>query len=330
MSGVSYCRSDFTAPWGLVLPLAEGCARFHLVVSGTAILREGEKTLKLETGDLVLVPHGLGHALMDDPASPVVKLEDLKCEHPNERYALFRQGGGGAVTQLVCVNVRFDHPAAHQLIAQLPKIIHVKAANSRDMEWLDATLRFIGSEARILRPGGDTVLTRLADILIVQAIRWWIEHEPSAEKGWLAALRDRQIGRAIALIQQEPARPWTIATLANEVAMSRSSFADRFTKLVGEPVMRYVARARMHTALTVLREEGADIGELATRVGYESEAAFSRAFKRLIGTTPGVVRRTRPEFAPDTRWRAKRPVRSDRMPKANARSVRAAGSRDFL
>jgi AraC-like DNA-binding protein len=290
MSGVSYHRSEFTAPWGLLLPLAEGCARFHLVVSGTAILREGEMTQRLETGDLVLVPHGHGHALLDNPASPVAQLEQLECEHQNERYALVRQGGGGAVTQLVCVNVRFDHPAAHQLINQLPKVIHVKAANSHELEWLDATLRFIGSEARTLRPGGDTVLTRLADILIIQTIRWWIEHQPALQRGWLAALRDPRIGRAITLIHREPSRPWTVGALAAEVGMSRSSFADRFTQMVGEPAMRYVARWRMHSALTVLRDEDVDIGELAARLGYASEAAFNRAFKRVLGVTPGTVR----------------------------------------
>jgi len=290
MSGVSYHRADFTAPWGLLLPLAEGCARFHLVVSGTAILREGEMTQRLETGDLVLVPHGHGHVLLDNPSSPVARLEDLKCEHQNERYALVRQGGGGAVTQLVCVNVRFDHPAAHQLIAQLPKIIHVKAANSRETEWLDATLRFIGSEASTLRPGGDTVLTRLADILIIQTIRWWIEHQPALPPGWLSALGDPRIGRTIALIHREPARPWTVGSLATKVAMSRSSFADRFTQMVGEPAMHYVARWRMYTALTILRQESVDIGELAARLGYTSEAAFNRTFKRVIGVTPGVAR----------------------------------------
>jgi AraC-like DNA-binding protein/mannose-6-phosphate isomerase-like protein (cupin superfamily) len=293
MSGVSYCRCDFTAPWGLLLPLAESCARFHLVVSGTAILREGEMTQRLETGDLVLVPHGHGHALLDNLASSVAQLEELECEHQNERYALRRQGGGGAVTQLVCVNVRFDHPAAHQLIAQLPKIIHVKATNSREMEWLDATLRFIGSEARDLRPGGDTVLPRLADILIIQTIRWWIENQPALQPGWLAALRDARIGRAITLIHREPASPWTVGALAAEVAMSRSSFADRFTQVLGEPVMHYVARWRMYTALTILRQENADIGELATRLGYTSEAAFNRTFKRVMGITPGAARGSR-------------------------------------
>jgi AraC-like DNA-binding protein len=293
MSGVSYHRADFTAPWGLLLPLAEGCARFHLVVSGTAILREGEMTQRLETGDLVLVPHGHGHALLDNAASPVAQLEELECEHQNERYTLVRQGGGGAVTQLVCVNVRFDHPAAHQLINQLPKIIHVKAAavaNGREIDWWDPILRFIDSEAKTLRPGGDIVLTRLADILIVQTIRCWIERQPAMQSGWLAALRDVQIGRAITLVHRDPAHAWTVGSLASAVGMSRSSFAERFTRLLGEPVMHYVARWRMYTALTLLREDHVDIGELAANLGYTSEAAFNRTFKRVIGMTPGVAR----------------------------------------
>ena len=290
MSGVSYCRSDFTAPRGLFLPLAEGCARFHVVVSGTAVLRDGNETLKLETGDLVLIPHGRGHNLLDDLASPVVQLEDLNPEHQNERYCLFRHGGGGALTQLVCVKLRFDHPAAYQLIAQLPRVIHVKAANSHEMVWLDAILRFIASEAKGLRLGGDTVLTRLADILIIQTIRWWIEHQAMMQPGWLAALRDARIGRAITLIHRDPGHAWTVGSLASEVAMSRSAFADRFTQMLGEPVMSYVTRWRMYTAHTILRQENADIGELATRLGYTSEAAFNRTFKRVIGKTPGVAR----------------------------------------
>lgn len=290
MSGVSYCRSDFSAPWGLFLPFADGCARFHLVMSGAAILREGQRELKLEAGDLVLLPHGHAHSLLDHSASPVARLEDLECAHQNERYSLFRQGGGGPLTHLVCVKVRFDHPAAYQLIAQLPRVIHVRAAHSHEMEMLDPILRFIGSEAKSLRLGGDTILTRLADILIIQTIRWWIENQSTIQPGWLAALRDIQIGRAITLVHREPARPWSVGSLAAEVAMSRSSFADRFTKTLGEPVMHYVARWRMYTALTILRQESVDIGELATRLGYTSEAAFNRTFKRVIGITPGAAR----------------------------------------
>jgi AraC-like DNA-binding protein len=149
----------------------------------------------------------------------------------------------------------------------------------------------MAAEASELRPGGETIITRLADILVIEAIRSWIARDPAARTGWLGALQDRQIGRAIALIHRDHARAWTVAELAAEVAMSRSAFAARFTELVGEPAMHYLARWRMHMALTMLREGDAGLGELANRLGYRSEAAFSRAFKRYIGLSPGAVRR---------------------------------------
>jgi transcriptional regulator GlxA family with amidase domain len=192
---------------------------------------------------------------------------------------------------MVCGAVRFDHPAARHLIGLLPGLIHVEAADSPHMEWIQSTIRFIATEAKELRPGGETVITRLADILVIQAIRAWIERDPAARTGWLGALRDPQIGRAIMLIHREPARDWSVASLAHEVAMSRSAFAARFTELTGEPPMHYVTRWRMYTALTWLGEDNAGLGELAFRLGYQSEAAFSRAFKRVIGVSPGIARR---------------------------------------
>ena len=152
---------------------------------------------------------------------------------------------------------------------------------------MQSTLRLMAAEAGALRPGGETVITRLADVLVVQAIRAWLETAPAARTGWLGALRDAQIGRALALIHGDPARDWTVASLARELAMSRSAFAARFTELVDEPAMRYLARWRMHVALDRLREEGVTVGELAGRLGYQSEAAFSRAFKRIVGSPPG-------------------------------------------
>jgi AraC-like DNA-binding protein len=187
--------------------------------------------------------------------------------------------------------VRFEHPAAHHLVKLLPRMIHVEASMSPQMDWMWSTLRLMGAEAKELRPGGETVITRLADILVIQAIRSWIEQDPAAQTGWLGALRDKQIGRAITLIHRDPARPWTLGLLASEVAMSRSAFAARFTELVGEPVMHYLARWRMHVAVIWLKEEDAGIGDLAGRLGYQSEAAFSRAFKRYIGVSPGSARR---------------------------------------
>jgi len=156
------------------------------------------------------------------------------------------------------------------------------------------TLRFMAAEARELRPGGETVITRLADILVIQAIRSWIARDPAAQTGWLGALRDQQIGRAIALVHRDPARNWTVASLAMAVGMSRSAFAARFSQLVGEPAVRYVTRWKMHAALMWLKEENAALSEIASRLGYESEAAFSRAFKRVVGISPGAARRREP------------------------------------
>ena len=210
----------------------------------------------------------------------------------SDRYEILRHGGGGAPTSLVCGAVRFDHPAAHHLVALLPAPDpHRGVELARDR--LDAEHAALhGGRGAGAAPGGETVITRLADILVIQAIRSWIARDPAAQTGWLGALQDQQIGRAIALIHRDPARPWTVASLAAEVGMSRSAFAARFTELVGEPAMHYVARWRMHVALTLAaarRTRG--VGELAGRLGYQSEAAFSRAFKRFIGVSPGAARR---------------------------------------
>jgi AraC-like DNA-binding protein len=265
---------------------------FHVVTAGRCWLEvDGVEPRLLHPGDLALVPHGEGHRLVSEPGRPGTGLFDVPREEISERYEILRMGGAGAPVRLVCGSVRFDHPAARHLIDLLPRLIHIESAESPQMDWVQSTIRFISVEAKTLRPGGETVITRLADILVIQAIRAWLERDPAARTGWLGALRDPQIGRAITLIHREPARDWSVASLAHEVAMSRSAFAARFTELTGEPPMHYVARWRMYTALTWLSEENAGLGELALRLGYQSEAAFSRAFKRVIGVSPGAARR---------------------------------------
>jgi AraC-like DNA-binding protein len=292
MSGVLYCRSEFTAPWALALPAFKGCMMFHVVTAGQGWLEvEGADPRLLRPGDLALVPHGEGHRLVSEPGVPAAGLFDLPRKLISERYEILQHGGGGASTTVICGVVRFDHPAAHHLIRLLPRLISVDDWSSPEMEWIQSTLRFIAAEARELRAGSETVITRLADILVVQAIRFWIARDPAAQTGWLGALRDKQIGHAIALIQRDPTRNWTLASLAANVGMSRSAFAARFTQLVGEPAMRYVSRWKMYAALMWLKEDAAPLGELASRLGYESEAAFRRAFKRFIGVSPGAVRR---------------------------------------
>lgn len=266
---------------------------FHVVTSGRCRLEvEGCDDHVLQPGDFALVPHGAGHRLASESGVPAAKLFELPREQVSDRYEILRHGGGGAPTTVICGAVRFDHPAAHRLVTLLPKVISVQAWNSPELDWIQSTFRLMAVEAKELRPGGETVITRLADILIIQAIRSWITKNPAARTGWLGALQDQQIGRAIALVHRNPGRSWTVASLADEVAMSRSAFAARFTELVGEPAMHYLARWRMHIALTWLEEEDAPLGEMARRLGYESEAAFSRAFKRFIGFPPGAVRRS--------------------------------------
>jgi AraC-like DNA-binding protein len=265
---------------------------FHVVTAGRCWLEvEGGERRLLQLGDLALVPHGEGHRLVSQPGVPCAELMEIPRDQVSDHYEVIRLGGGGAGTSLVCGTVHFDHPAAHQLISLLPRVISVEAWSSPETEWIASSLRFLTAEARAPRIGGETVITRLADILVIQAIRSWIEQDPAAQTGWLGALRDPHIGRAIALIHRHPARAWTVASLAAEIAMSRSAFAARFAQLVGEPPMHYVTRWRMHAAVTSLREGDATIGELALCLGYQSEAAFSRAFKRVFGIPPGHVRR---------------------------------------
>ena len=291
MSGVFYCRSEFTEPWGLALPSFEGCMMFHVVMAGQGWLEvEGSAPHLLRPGDLALVPHGRGHRLVSAPGRRAKGLFTLPRESVSDRYEILRHGGGGQAATMICGVVRFDDPAAQQLTRLLPRLIGVDTWSASEMEWLQSTLRLMIAEAREPRAGGEAVITRLADILVVQAIRCWIARDPLAQTGWLGALRDPQIGRAIALVHRDPARAWNLGSLAATVGMSRSSFAARFTALVGESAMHYVTRWKMQAARTRLAE-GETLADVASRLGYDSEAAFSRAFKRTLGVTPGAVRR---------------------------------------
>jgi AraC-like DNA-binding protein len=291
MSGAFYCRSELTGDWGLTMPAMPGHLWFHVVTLGRAEIETPREVVRLEEGDLALVPHGAGHVLRSGPGVPVPGILSLDREPVSERYEVLRHGDGGAPTGLICGAVRFDHPAARSLVALLPEVLHVSAAAAPRLDWMPGTLRLMAAEAQALRPGGEAVITRLADILVIQALRTWIETDPAARTGWLGALQDRHIGRALALVHRDPARAWTVASLADELAMSRSAFAARFTELVGEPPLTYVARWRMGLARAALEAEGVTVAELAARLGYRSEAAFARAFKRVTGEAPGAVRR---------------------------------------
>jgi transcriptional regulator GlxA family with amidase domain len=178
-------------------------------------------------------------------------------------------------------------------VAALPPVVHVRGDDGTAIQWLEASLQFVACEMASGQPGAETVVRRLADILFVQAVRAHLAQSGEGAKGWLRALVDPQIGEALGLIHAKPEEPWTVELLASRVAMSRSAFAARFTQLAGEPPLSYLTRWRMDKATRLLRTSNASIGEVAARVGYDAEAAFSKAFKRRIGMAPGAYRRAR-------------------------------------
>ncbi|MFC4064574.1 AraC family transcriptional regulator [Actinoplanes subglobosus] len=291
LSGTLYCRTDLTAPWGIAVPELEGCLALVVVTAGSCRLEiDGSEPLHLAAGSLTLLPHGTPHVFRSGPDVPADPLFELPVEMLSDCYELLRHGGGGELTQVTYGVLRFDNAAGDRLARQLPPVLHMDGWDADDAGWLNSTLRLIAREAQELRPGGETVLTRLADVLVVQAIRAWLAGAPEARQGWLAALRDEQVGRALAAIHRSPGRDWGLVSLAREAGMSRSAFAERFTALVGEPAMRYLADWRMQSARTHLRSTTEPLSAVAHRFGYQSEAAFGRAFKRAFGVSPGSLR----------------------------------------
>jgi AraC-like DNA-binding protein len=292
MDGAFYCRSELSAPWGMTLDPMPGYLWFHVVTAGAVLLDVDPAHRRwLHPGDVALVPQGTGHVLRSEPGVPAPPIMELDLEHPSDRYEILRHGQGGAPTTLICGAVRFDHPVARNLVGILPPMIYIEASDGSRATWMQGIFELMAAEARQFRPGGEAVITRLADVLVIQAIRAWIDTAPAARTGWLGALQDQQIGRALTLIHREPARAWTVGSLAREIALSRSAFAARFTELVNEPAMQYLTRWRMQIAQNALQTERATVAELASRLGYQSEAAFARAFKRVIGVPPGAVKR---------------------------------------
>jgi AraC-like DNA-binding protein len=293
LAGTFYCRSELTQPWGLAMPAMPGCVWFHALLSGRCdLVADSLSPVALAPGGFALITKGQGHVLRTGPSVATPDVLDLPHEMAGERYALLRYGGGGAASTLICGVVRFHHHAAHDLIRLLPPIICVDSLASLESDWMQSTLQLMAHEARQQAPGGETIVTRLADILVIQAIRSWLNQDPAAKTGWLGALQDRQVGRALAMIHREPANDWSVGSLATVAAMSRSGFAARFAALVGQTPMHYVTKVRMQAAKDLLTtDRKMTIGELATRLGYQSEAAFNRTFKRFNGTTPGASRR---------------------------------------
>ena len=293
LAGASYCRSEFNAPWGLEIPPDEGAA-FHFVAEGSCWLKtlSGE-TLQLESGDVVLLPRGAGHSLRDQLDSPTQRIHEVvDREQVGETTYRMRVGGTGTRSLLVCCAVGFEEPSVHPLLELMPEVLHVRGGGSDDPSLLPL-LEAMASEIGNQRIGAATVMTRLADIVMTRVVRAWADSRTEDTTGWLAAIRDPQIGRALAAFHRRPSQAWSVVSLAAAANLSRSIFSERFAAVLGTPPAAYVARWRMHLAGRWLRARRLTVSEVATRLGYESEASFSRAFKRFMGASPSTFRQRR-------------------------------------
>ena len=291
LSGAFFCQSDLSAPWGIDLPPMPDSLMFHIVNEGSAWITfpDGER-IRLDTHDFALVPQGRGHAIADTPETRAINLYDYERPLLSPRYESLQIDGGGAAAGLICGIASVKDPAVRRMVSLLPKIIPMKAAAPGN-EWLRGSVQIMMEEARSLGPGGDAVITRFSDIFVVQAIRHWLQTDPKAQTGWLGALQDPQVGHALSLIHRDPTQPWTVESLAETVGVSRSGLAARFSDLVGETPMTYLRQWRFEVARNWLRDTDQTQAEIAEQLGYESEASFSRAFKKATGQTPGSVRR---------------------------------------
>ncbi|MFT3943057.1 MAG: AraC family transcriptional regulator [Ancrocorticia sp.] len=295
MRSTFYCQAELGEPWALEMPAIADSISFHVLTAGTCWLRLPDSDpLELHAGDLALVPHGRGHDLASAEHMAAGPRVDLLPQHyVTENYSVLRHGGTGRTTQLICGVVAFDEPAARELTRALPQVLFVDGAVVSAASSIRDTLRLMAHEVSHPQPGGEAVATRLADILVVQAIRAWLASDLNTTAGWLRAIQDERIGRVLEAIHKDPGCEWTLERLARVATMSRSSFSTRFTGLVGESPIAYLTRWRMNVAHTRLRDENTTAARLASELGYQSEAAFNRAFTRVIGHTPGSIRRER-------------------------------------
>jgi len=285
-----------------VIPGAEHVMEYHVITKGSgwaAIV--GEPPVRLESGDIVMFPHGDAHVLSSAPGIRPTRLAPewiqatrnipkpipIVFHTPNE--FTIGEPAPESPTHVACGFLGCDLRPFNPLIATLPRLLHLPAAD--DGAWVSQVMRQAVDASQNKRPGGDAVLERISEMMFIDAVRRHVARLTDASTGWLAGLRDRHVGRALALIHGDPARAWTIDALADEIALSRSAFYERFVGLIGQPPMQYLTQWRMQAAANLLRQSRAPIASIALDVGYESEAAFSRAFKRLVGSPPSSWRR---------------------------------------
>ncbi len=297
LSGGIFLDAELSAPWCIAAQVGpEDCRiamvepahliAFHFVVGGQALLQiAGEPTVPVHGGMIVLLPHNDAHTLCSESGLQPLTAEELVRADPGGGLARIVFGGGGEVTHIVCGFIGTD-VRHHPLIDALPRTLVLDLNGKPACEWIQSSFRYAAGEHAAIRPGSAIMLARLSELLFVETIRFYLDTLPEDRRGWLAGLRDPVIGRAVALLHNELGRAWTAEQLAQEVFMSRSAFAERFTALMGIPPMKYLAIWRMQVAAQRLRESHRSVAQIAAEVGYESEVAFTRAFKRAFAVPP--------------------------------------------
>jgi AraC-like DNA-binding protein len=304
LTGAVYFDFELSSPWvleappsreivGRVMPGAQRVIEYHLIARGTCWGHAvGQDPSRLREGDLIVFPQGDAHVLSSAPGMRAPP--DMSAFVRSSTLPMFYELGGGGPerARVVCCFLGCDERPYNPLLTALPTVIHLSAAGPQATTgWPGTLLSIAVSESRSERPGGENVLARLSELMFVETIRRYLETLPAAQTGWLAGLRDPVVGQALAALHGEASEPWTVERLARLVGLSRSVFAERFTEMVGQPPMQYLALWRMQLASRLL-VEGSQVAAVAAAVGYESEAAFSRAFKKLVGQAPTTWRRT--------------------------------------
>lgn len=302
LEGAMFYNGEFSAPWSLRSPascklapyLAPGVGHviiYHLPIEGRgyAHLLHGE-SVPLGPGDIVVFPHGDPHVMGNgSPAEPWDSGKELQ-RILSEGLKLARMGGGGEITRFVCGYMTCEQRLSEVFLGGLPPLVKINIRNDAAGQWLENTIRFTVGEADGSRAGGDAMLAKLSEVLFIEMLRRYVDTLPSEQTGWLAGARDEVVGKTLALMHRKPGHAWTIAALAKQVGSSRSVLAERFHHYLDEPPIAYLTRWRLQLGAQLLASSACSVAEIADEVGYESEAAFNRAFKRTFGTPPARFR----------------------------------------
>jgi AraC-like DNA-binding protein len=290
LGGTLLFHFEFSHPWNVALP-ARPYALFHYLSRGSATLAlEQGGELHMTEGDLVVVTRGEPHLIYSDRGTKPFPIRDF--DRLSDRLGVMRHGGSAEpLSTMICGNFTVSRPSRGSVLELLPPVLLLKPA--ADGAWLEAILRRMESEAALERPGQRVALSRLTEVLFVEVLRSWIKSLRPGEGGWLGAMADPHIGPALQSIHEQPDRPWTLGDLGQRVGLGRSTFSARFTKLVGQPMHRYLIARRMAEAAFLLESSDEGIARIASRVGYETAAAFSKLFHRHHGLSPGRYRAAR-------------------------------------